>query len=615
MWEEQEKQLEQRLKYRFMFYLPLAMFSLGLVAIYIGERALSGVARYAVSGLGALCLVAIALIAFRLKVVDGERRRATVRILIEYSICVLAIALYFVQSDDLGWIDAGKLQTALKVVWPALLILGLAPAVAMEVALAGMLRAPRLELWRVGFAARAARIVALAVIAFAGINYAASRWSRKVDLSYFKTTKPGSSTVKIVEGLTKPVRFILFFPPGNEVLEQAREYVESLIQTSDQASLEIVDQALDPDLARKLKVRDNGFLAIESYDRSETIRLGLEIENARSNLRQLDAKVQEKLLRVVRPARVAYLTTGHLERDYAPPSDDTRLAIRDLRDLLELLGLQVKRLGAGEGLAREVPEDASLVVIPGPIEPFLPEERAAISDYTKRGGRLLVFMDPDHGTNDPELMALFGLQVSDTLVANERFIYRVQGRGESPYNLVTTRSSSHPTVTTLSRAAGRLGVLLMGSGAVSKVDTPPADLKITLTLRSMAQSWLDENENGKLDRNSEKKTELDFAAAVESGSHAEGDKPMRAVVIADADVAGDGLIGNAGNRYFLADAVRWLVGDEDTAGTIESEKDVPIVHKKDEDTIWFYGTSALIPAGVLGVGLGLVHLTRRKRRS
>ena len=40
-----------------------------------------------------------------------------------------------------------------------------------------------------------------------------------------------------------------------------------------------------------MKVRDNGFLAIEAYDRSETIRLGLDIENARSNLRQLDAKV------------------------------------------------------------------------------------------------------------------------------------------------------------------------------------------------------------------------------------------------------------------------------------------------------------------------------------
>jgi hypothetical protein len=317
----------------------------------------------------------------------------------------------------------------------------------------------------------------------------------------------------------------------------------------------------------------------------------------------------------VRPARVAYLTTGHLERDYAPPSDDDRLGIRDFRSLLEMLGLKVKRLGASEGLAREVPEDASLVVIPGPIEPFLPEERAAIADYMKRGGRLLVFMDPDHGTTDAELVGLFGVKVSDALVGNERFIYRVQGRGESPYNLVTTRSSSHPTVTTLSRAAGRLGVLLMGSGAVSKVDTPPADLKVTLTLHAMAQSWLDENENGKLDRGDEKQSALDFAAAVETGSKAEGSEPMRAVVVADADVAGDGLLGNTGNQYFLADAVRWLVGDEDTAGTVETEKDVPIVHKKDEDAIWFYGTSALIPTGVLGAGLGLVHLTRRKRRS
>ncbi|MEE8408396.1 MAG: Gldg family protein [Myxococcota bacterium] len=599
---------------RLLYYLPGALFLTGLVALFIAERALSGLARWGVGGLGLLCIVAIGLGALRLKSADGDRRRAAGRILIEYAIVLVGLLLYFVQLDALGLIEAGKLQTVLQVSWPALVLLGIAPAIAMEVALAGMARTPTIELWRIRFAGRAARIVALAIVAFAGVNYASAKWNRKVDLSYFKTTEAGESTKKIVEGLTQPVRFILFFPPGNEVLERARSYFETLAVMSEYATVEIADQALDPDLARDLRIRANGYLAIKSDTQTETLRLGLKIESARGTLRQLDAKVQEKLLRVVRPARVAYFTTGHLERDYAPLSDDKRLGVRDFRTLLESLGLRIKRLGLGEGLGREIPDDATLVVVAGPLEPFLPGERAAIEAYAERGGRLFIFVDPDNGTTEPDLLALFGVTVTETLVANERYLFRLEGRGESPYNLVTTRSSAHPTMTTLSRSAGRLSVALMGTGAIKKVEQPPANMKITMTLRSMAQSWIDTNRNGKFDRKIEKKKALDFAAAIEREGEGEGIAPMRAVVVADADVAGNGLVRNQGNTYFLRDAARWLVGDEDTAGTVESEKDVPIVHRKDEDTIVFYGTSIIIPFVVLAGGLLISGASRRRKK-
>ena len=38
-------------------------------------------------------------------------------------------------------------------------------------------------------------LLVLAIIGFAGINYAASTWNRKVDLSYFKTSRVGSDVV------------------------------------------------------------------------------------------------------------------------------------------------------------------------------------------------------------------------------------------------------------------------------------------------------------------------------------------------------------------------------------------------------------------------------------
>jgi hypothetical protein len=166
-------------------------------------------------------------------------------------------------------------------------------------------------------------------------------------------------------------------------------------------------------------------------------------------------------------------------------------------------------------------------------------------------------------------------------------------------------------VETLSKSGGRLGTVLLGAGSVQKTEQPPAGMKTTFTLRTMSQSWLDRNGNGRFDQGSEKRESLDFAAAIERPAAQPGGEAMRAVVVADADMAGDGLVSNPGNTYFLRDSVRWLAGDEETAGTVESEKDKPIVHKKEEDAIWFYGTSILIPLMILGLGLWISLLGRR----
>jgi hypothetical protein len=590
---------------------PISALIAGLAAFYVAERALHDMTYWVVHVLGALSLLTAGVLAgMRPRLSEGDRRRAYARVFIEYAIVALAVVLYFLMKHDL--VPEGKLHATVQVLWPALLLLGLVPAIAMELSLLSMRAAPTVELWRVKLAARGARIVVLAMIAFAGFNFAASKWNRKIDLSYFKTTEVGTATQAIVKNLTKPVRLVLFFPAGNDVLEQVRIYADALAQESDKVTVEVADQALDTELAKTLKVRNNGYIAIVQGEKSETLKLDVDLEDARAALRELDAKMQEKLMRVIRPPRVAYFTTGHMERDYSPLGDDKRFGLGDFKTLTENLGFIVKRLGLGEGLGNKVPDDAALVVIAGAIEGFLAEERSSIQAYLDRGGKLLLLVDPDTGSTEDDLTAMLGVKVGKTLAAHDRYLVRVEGKGESPYYLATNRVSAHPSVTTLSRAGDRYGVVLLGVGAVTKLDKPPADLKITMTLRSMPDTWLDQNENRQFDKATEKRAAYDYAAAIERTLPApadakEGDKVepkvMRAIVVGDADVGGDGIVRNPGNVYFMSDALRWLGGEEENAGTVESEKDVPIVHKKEEDTLLFYGTSFLMPALVLGLGL------------
>jgi hypothetical protein len=504
------------------------------------------------------------------------------------------------------------------VAWPFILLLGLAPALAIELALGSMAHAPSLEHWRVRLAARSARVMALAVVVFAGANYAASAWNRKIDVSYFKTSVPSETTRTLVRDLGEPVRFVLFSPPGNEVMEQVESYLDDLAAAGPNAKIEVLDQAVDIEAARALKVTQNGALVLAKATQTETFQVGLEIESSRGKLKKLDREVQQRLLKLARPPRTVYFTSGHMERDWQPSATDKRLGLADLKTIVESLGLTVKRLGLGEGLGREIPKDAAAVVIAGPLEPFLPAERQALTTWLDHGGRLLALIDPDNGAREPELLAALGLALDAGLVASDRGTVRLEDRGDSPFIFATKRVSSHPSVTTLSQNTDRASVVLIGAGALAKRADAPVDLRITFTLHSNAEAWEDGNNNGKLDEG-EKRGPRELAAAIERGGDAKSkDKAapaMRAVVMADADLAGNMLVRNPGNTLLILDALKWLAGEETLAGAPTSEEDAPLVHKKDDDAVWFYGVSFLVPALVLGGGLVLSRRGGRRKAS
>jgi hypothetical protein len=83
--------------------------------------------------------------------------------------------------------------------------------------------------------------------------------------------------------------------------------------------------------------------------------------------------------------------------------------------------------------------------------------------------------------------------------------------------------------------------------------------------------------------------------------------------MADVDAVSDGVLNNMGNAYLAVDTLRWLTGEEDIAGTVSTEEDVPIQHTREQDVAWFYATVFLGPALVLAVGF--VATRRRGRRA
>ncbi len=603
--------------------LPVTLaYVAGLLAVFIGERILgAGTGRTVLSWLGvALVVGTMAWRASRLRSAAADRRAVEGWVLGLYGLGLVALLLYFLQSDAGTAVFGGplsqkapRLAVVLAALFPALLLCTLLPLGLVEVASAAMARAPVLETGRVRSALYSGLGLAFVVIFAFATMYVATQADETWDLSYFRTAKPGDSTRKVIRGLNEPLQVTLFFPPANEVGEAVAQYFRDLSAENPQLlSVERLDQAVEPARARALGVHNNGTIVLARGDRKEPLTVGLEIDRARGQLQRLDQEVQRRLLAVARPKRVVYFTSGHgeLAESRPVPGETPRPSVAQLKELLRAQNVDVRPLGVSEGLGSEVPKDAAAVVVVGPTREFLPEELTALNDYLNRGGRLWLALEPD-GPDFQRVLEPLGLKYLKTPLANDQVFFRTTRQQSDRGNLGTASFSSHPSVTSLSALAGQAPVAFPGAGAMEQIQPLPNGVMHDISVRAPGATFADANGNFSQDAG-EVRRAWPLVVAVEKPAPA-GKETARAVVMADADGLSDVVLGNLGNAYLAVDTLRWLTGEESISGTVSTEEDVPIQHTREQDVAWFYATVFLGPALVLAVGF--VKTRRRGRRA
>ena len=594
-------------------------FVSGLLAVFIAERVLgAGSGRVALAALGtAVAMGATGWRVVRLLAAPPVRRTLERWVLMLYGVGLVALVLYFVQGD-VGTALLGaplsrtapKLAVVLAVLFPALLVCALVPLAMVEAALVAMARAPVPETGRVRSALFSGLGMAfVGVFAFAAV-YVATQADATWDLSYFRTARPGDATRKLVRGLNEPLQVTLFFPPANEVGEAVRQYFRDLAPESQQLTVDALDQAVEPARGKALGVSNNGAVVLSRGERREVLNLGMDVERARGQLQRLDAEVQRRLLAVAKPQRVVYLTGGHGERaDTRPvPGEAARPSVAQFKELLRGQNVDVRALTVAEGLGTEVPRDAAMVVVMGPTRELLPEEVTALREYWAQGGRLWIALEPE-GAALESLLKPLGLRSLRVPLANDRVYFRTTRQQSDRGNLGTASFSSHPSVTSLSALGSQAAVAFMGAVALELVSPPVPGVMLDTGVRAHGETFADANGDFTPEPGEVTKA-WPLVVSVERPA-AEGRPAPRAVVMADADALGDGILGNVGNAYLAVDTLRWLSGEEALSGATASEEDVPLQHTRSQDVVWFYATVFLAPMVVLAVGF---FVTRRRGR-
>jgi hypothetical protein len=603
---------------------PSLVYLAGMIGVFLGERVLDvGQLQTAMTIVGVACLLlAIVGRLLRQARLPAAHRAPEATLLALYLVGLVGIALYFLNSDLLVRLSGRgleqrmpRLSGALLALWPALLLAGTLPVLFVELSLATMAKAPILELGRIRAALLSGLGIAFATVFVFAITYVASERDKYVDFSYFRTSRPGESTKRIVAALDKPVQVHLFFPPGNEVREEVEGYFAELQKVSKFLEVQRWDHALHAAKARELGVGGNGVIVLQRDTLKEQIGLPTEIDQARGRLKALDSDVQKRLLGVTRKQKVAYFTAGHGERTENPIDDaDKRFTIKLLRSVLVDQTFEPKELGLAQGLSQEVPNDAAVVLIIGPQKAFDPTELQALNRYIDRNGRLLIALDPEAGITLDEILAPLSLKYNPVVLANDKHYLPITYTDSDKANIGTATFSSHVSVTTNTRNGARAAVLFMGTGSLAKQEKTAAGIvNLDFTVRSDPDTWADKNGNWKFDEGAETRTTYDLVAAVtkRNASAIHPEEEARAVVMADSDLLSDRAIRYPGNGALVMDVMRWLGGEERITGQVASEEDVPVEHTRKQDLWWFYLSIFAAPTLVLAIGF----FATRKRRS
>ena len=154
------------------------------------------------------------------------------------------------------------------------LVFSALPIILGEFGYATVARAPRLEIARIRDAVWSGVGLAGALVFAFALCYVGAERDKKVDLSYFRTAKPGESTRKIVQTMDQPIQVSLFFPPANEVREEVAGYFDDLKKESKLLEVNSYDRDVDPQKAKELGVSGNGIVVVARGGAREQMSVG-----------------------------------------------------------------------------------------------------------------------------------------------------------------------------------------------------------------------------------------------------------------------------------------------------------------------------------------------------
>jgi len=451
-----------------------------------------------------------------------------------------------------------------------------------------------------GAIATAGVLVALGIVV--AVNYLSSRQNKRWDLTANRQYTLSEQTVKLLENLDAPVKFIVFDRRAN--FDRFRTRLDEYAYHSSNLDIEYVDPDQRPLEARKYEVVQYGTVVIAYKDKVERVTTDSEQDITNGLIKALSGRVPK-----------VYFLQGHGEKD---PTRTERDGYSAVSEMLRRDNYTIERLALAQ--QKDVPTDATAVVIAGPTSDLLPQEVDALKRYLARAGKLMVLLDPPIASQGTAVPNLEGLLKEWAIEAGKNVVVDVSGATNEPSLAVAIGYPTHPITDRFETLT-----IYPVARSIDPVTGGASGRTAQAVVQTSQQSWAESNlatltsgQGVRMETDAgDKAGPVTIAAAVsapatdaqpaEQKAKTEENAPKpetRVVVFGDSDFASNAYAGLSGNPNLIANAVNWLAQQENLIAIRPKEAgDRRLTMTARQQMLLGIGAVFLIPAAVLGTGI------------
>jgi len=392
-------------------------------------------------------------------------------------------------------------------------------------------------------------VIAAAALLILGLfNVLGSRYTNKVDLTANQQYTLSDQSKKVAESLQQPVHISAFLTGTDSRKQDFQTLLNDYASRSgNKLSYDFIDPEQRPGDAIAAGITETGTVVYQMGDKKQ------------NSTGTTENDITTALVKLQRPEKKVYFTQGHGERslDGVDQGDFSQIKQALERDNFSTAPLNLIT-------TRAIPDDAAEVIIAGPTNAFLPEEKDTLKAYLEGGGKLFLLLGPGTQADFNDLLSQYQVNVN----TNQLVVDPAQPFLNDPRVPVVDDYGAHAITKDL-----RLATFYPGTGSITIPTQSTGNATVVALAQSSDQSWGNTNQQQIQRADSDPKGPLPLAVAIEANgapppaTNPTGTPPpsngARIVVVATPNIVANRFLSvSSGNQDLFLDSANWLANED-----------------------------------------------------
>ncbi|HYC57523.1 MAG TPA: Gldg family protein [Candidatus Binatia bacterium] len=389
-------------------------------------------------------------------------------------------------------------------------------------------------------------LVFVAVIGM--LNFLAVRYNKRWDLSSAAVNSLTDASRQVLDKIDGEVEVLAFVGPTDK--DFVREVSETYGYYTDKVKWKIIDPQVSPEIAQRELIASIPTIKIKHGERNTTVNK-IDEEAITNGIHKVVSSEQKKV----------YFLEGHGEPSLEDKQGPGGMGM--FADTLRNQNYEVASLFAAE---KPIPDDAAAIVVSTGNRDHFPAEMAQIKEYLKKGGSVLLLLEPQ---KDPELVTFarsFGTLIGDDVILDQQM--RLFQGVTVGVDAVVTEYGKHPSV-----AAMTDRTLFTLARSTAPAPNPVPGIKLDPLAFSSAASWAETDvagvfERGEAELAQGQDTPGPIPLAVAGGGAASAlggppDKQFKVAIFGDTSFLTNQYLRQLYNDALGQGVIGWLAGEEE----------------------------------------------------